>query len=287
VSAPARRPRVARVSPLASLASLARLARLAPASLLAACLPVAQGVEGRVVDHATGRPVAGAAVTLTGRGWGLSDGELVWDKDYAARTHADAAGRFRARVRGGSVRIAVDADGYLRYGGFLDGRSAELRLQPLRATNPALRRGLLDVGQRDGVPYGWVLAEARTTTVRDSADIFARVVPGAGGQTEVVLQAPEGIRFLPATEFGPVDDPLVYVNEAPLTGYAASLRVRPGGSGVLVVRARDGRFAKLHANPSMLGSAREAAAGTRGFRFQYVYNPEPGRDLTWQPPALR
>jgi len=87
-----------------------------------------------------------------------------------------------------------------------------------------------------------------------------------------------------ADAFGPVDDPLVYADEAPPRGYAPARRVRLGELGVFFVRARDGRLAKLAANPLILGSTREAVAGTRGFRFEYVYNPSAGTDLAYRPP---
>ena len=251
--------------------------------LLAGCTAPPRRVDGRVVDHASGRPVAGAVVTMTGRGWGVSDGQLVWDRDFAVYALSDGGGRFRARVRGGSVRVAAEADGYVRYGGWLDGDRAELRLQPRRATSPDLVHGFLEVGVRGGVPYGWVLAEARATTVRDSADLFPQVGP-ADSDAELALLAPGGVAFVSSDAFGPVDDPLVYVDEAPPRGYAPARRVRPGELGVFFVRARDGRLAKLAANPVILGSTREAVAGTRGFRFEYVYNPSAGTDLAYRPP---
>jgi hypothetical protein len=261
---------------------MGRLARVAPALLLAACVARPRNVDGRVVDHASGRPVAGAVVTLTSRGWGISDGELVWDKAFATHTVSDAGGRFRARVRGDGVRVAAEADGYVPYGGWLEERQAELRLQPRRVTSLDLVHGFLEVGVRGGVAYGWVLAEARATTARDSADIFPQVVP-AGGDAELLLRAPGGIAFVSSEAIGLVDDPLVYADEAPARGYAAARRVRPGETGIFFVRARDGRFAKLAANPLVLGSTREAAAGTRGYRFEYVYNPWAGTELAYRP----
>src|SRR5688500_15469121 len=178
---------------------------------------------------------------------------------------------------------AAEADGYVRYGGWL-GEDRELRLQPRRATSPDLVHGFLEVGVRGGVPYGWVLAEARATTVRDSADLFPQMGP-ADSDAELALLAPGGIAFVSAVVFGLVDDPLVYVDEAPPRGYAPARRVRPGEAGVFFVRARDGRLAKLAANPVILGSTREAVAGTRGFRFEYVYNPSAGTDLAYRPPV--
>ena len=249
---------------------------------LAACAGRTRAVEGRVVNHATGRPVTGAVVTLVGRGWGISDGDVVWDKERTARAVADAEGRFRASVRG-DVSVRAEAEGYARYDGRLEGSRTEIRLLPRRPTGDSLVRGLLEVGIREGREYGWVLAERRTTTVRDSADLW----PTIGGTPEdpaLVLHAPGGVLAIGGEEFGPVTQPMDYVEEAPLRGYAASVRVRPAEDGVLVVRARDGRVAKLHANPGRLGATREWAAGTGGFLFDHVYNRGRGRDLVWQKP---
>jgi hypothetical protein len=248
---------------------------------LAACAGRRQGVEGRVVDHVTGRPVPGAVVTLSGRGWGVSNGDVVWDKESVGRAVAGDDGRFRARVGGRGVRVAAEAPGYVRYGGWMEGGEATIRLLPRTPSNPALVHGHLEVGERDGVAYGWVLAERRTTTRRDSADLFPTV--GAPADVDVVLDVPGGVLLVAGETIGPVDDPLPYVEEAPAQGYTGARRVRGGETGVLVVRARDGRVAKLAANPLALGSEREAAAGTRGFRFAYVYNPAPGRDLAFKP----
>ena len=264
-----------RARPLAPLLTTSLLA-------LAACAGRTRGVEGRVVDHATGRPVSGAVVTLVGRGWGVSDGQLVWDKERAASATSDAEGRFRARVRG-DVNVRAEADGYVRYDGRLDGSRAEVRLLPRRPASPSLVRGQLEVGKRDGVEYGWVLAERRTTAVRDSADLWP-TIGGTAVDPVLVLHAPGGVVAIPGTAFGPVSQPMQYVEEAPPRGYLPSVRVRPGDAGVLVVRARDGRYAKLAANPATLGSTREWAAGTGGFLFDHVYNRDPGRDLVWQKP---
>jgi hypothetical protein len=262
-----------------------RLAPLLVPSLLAlaACAGRMRVVEGRVVDHATGRPVSGAVVTLAGRGWGISDGQLVWDKERSVRAIADADGRFRTPARSGLTDVRAEAEGYVRYDGRVEGPRVEVRLVPRRPANPSLVRGLLEVGKRDGVDYGWVLAERRTTSVRDSADLW----PTIGGTPEeplLVLHAPGGVLAVGGEAFGPVTQPMDYVAEAPLRGYAASVRVRPGDTGVLVVRARDGRVAKLYANPALHGATREWAAGTGAFSFDHVYNRAPGRDLGWQQP---
>ena len=212
-----------------------RVARLALVLLLAGCTAPPRRIDGRVVDHASGRPVAGAVVTMTGQGWGVRDGQLVWDKDFASYAVSDAGGRFRARVRGGGVRVAAEADGYVRYGGWL-GEDRELRLQPRRATSPDLVHGFLEVGVRGGVPYGWVLAEARATTVRDSADLFPQMGP-ADSDAELALLAPGGIAFVSAVVFGLVDDPLVYVDDNAILDvrfHTFSLRPPPGFEEILV-----------------------------------------------------
>lgn len=70
-------------------------------SLLVAAPALAQGVRGTVTDRSTGKPVAGAAVTLLGEGV----------RPVRART--DAAGAYRLEASGpGQYRVRFEAPGY-------------------------------------------------------------------------------------------------------------------------------------------------------------------------------
>lgn len=98
------------------------LAGAALASLLGGCVPVehldASPVAGQVVDRATVRPVAGAAVVLS-----------VSNPDREARTRTDRDGRFQfpgfrhvefvplpyAMYRAPTGYLHVEADGYQSY----------------------------------------------------------------------------------------------------------------------------------------------------------------------------
>src|SRR5687767_3476981 len=80
--------------PMAARRSLLMLAAL----LLGGCAP---GVSGIVQDASSGRPLAGAKVELSNRGWGSRDGQIVWDAEQVARTTTDGDGRFAFGENGG------------------------------------------------------------------------------------------------------------------------------------------------------------------------------------------
>ena len=71
-------------------------------------------VRGRVIDSDTSAGIEGVTVKGLQRGWGWSNGSLVWDKDYTYITHTDADGSFALSYsRGGSsIRLQFYKDGY-------------------------------------------------------------------------------------------------------------------------------------------------------------------------------
>lgn len=96
---------------------------LAATVLLGGCVPGthvdASSVAGRVVDRATGQPIAGAKVVLS-----------TFSPDHEAKTQTDANGRFHLAgfrhveftplpygvFRAPTGRLRVEADGYRPYG---------------------------------------------------------------------------------------------------------------------------------------------------------------------------
>jgi hypothetical protein len=70
-------------------------------------------IAGTVVDARTGAPLAGVAVAVSNRGWGVVNGQLVWDKDYVYPTVSDQQGRFRIAFDvGSSAHVKATKAGY-------------------------------------------------------------------------------------------------------------------------------------------------------------------------------
>jgi hypothetical protein len=71
-------------------------------------------VRGRVVDSVSGKGIGGVTVRSAERGWGISNGSLVLDKDYVNTTRTDATGYFTLQYRGGgtSVHLQFSKEGY-------------------------------------------------------------------------------------------------------------------------------------------------------------------------------
>ena len=71
-------------------------------------------VSGKVIDCATQQPIKSATVTVNQRGWGKSNGQIVWDKDYVYTATTDKNGNFRIEYSvGSSANLTVKKEGYL------------------------------------------------------------------------------------------------------------------------------------------------------------------------------
>ena len=72
-------------------------------------------VAGRIVDCETRSPVVGAYVEASQHGWGISGGQLVWDKPYPSGTKSGNSGDFVIHYRVGSAaRLGAIKDGYIK-----------------------------------------------------------------------------------------------------------------------------------------------------------------------------
>ncbi|MFL6388910.1 MAG: carboxypeptidase-like regulatory domain-containing protein [Terriglobales bacterium] len=71
-------------------------------------------VHGRVIDNKSGAGIEGVTVKAIQRGWGTSNGTLVWDKDFIYITQTNHDGWFDLSYsRGGdSVHLQFTKDGY-------------------------------------------------------------------------------------------------------------------------------------------------------------------------------
>lgn len=238
-------------------------------------------IEGTVVDS-SGAPLPGVTVAVKNRGWGLSNGQLVWDKEYVYQTRSDSAGRFRIIYDvGGSAHLTATAQGYQPYDGWHDHNSAvTILLKRLNANYVPLPHGILEIGMRNGKPYGWIFAEQRTTDDPQAADLFPQFAgPLRSAEVDFTLLASGGIARLAHQHLGA--DPLVAIDAAPAEGYTSSLPFEREG-GIYVVKTRDGRFAKFATSMITVGSEQEIRQGNWGTRFEYVYNPSGSPDLTFQ-----
>ena len=244
-------------------------------------------VSGSVRDFKTDQPIEGARIRAAQHGFGISDGSLVWDKDYSTYTSSDARGAFTITYRSGSsVKLSVERQGYQRFEHWYP-RDAEARIRLKRRVEglKALPGGFLRLGQKtDGSYYGWDFSTGQLATTPEDADLLPEYVdPDTRGNMRIRASGDGGIRFVPREELGVDAMFLIYSDRAPADGYTASaeLDFRSAG-GIYFVRTRDGaHFAKFEFVPTAF--AMNAAPDiARDLSLHYVYNPAGTRDLRYQ-----
>lgn len=243
-------------------------------------------IEGTVIDNSTQAPISGVTVAVSNRGWGFADGGLVWDKDYVYQTTTDHLGRFRIAYRvGSSAHVIATQPGYQPHDDWHDRNSTiTIRLKQRNASYVPLPHGVLELGVRNAKPYGWIFADQRITFDLQEADLFPQFIgPLDGAEIEFTLHAPGGITFLANEQGGLGTDLLPFADEAPSIGYTPTLLFDDQQGGVYFVKTRDGqRFAKFATSFTTVSSEQAARQGTWGVRFEYVYNPDGSRNLTFQ-----
>ena len=70
-------------------------------------------IQGFVYDCETKDPIKGSTVSTNQIGWGISNKQLVWDKDYKTFTKTNESGYFKLSFEvGNSAKIQVSKDGY-------------------------------------------------------------------------------------------------------------------------------------------------------------------------------
>jgi hypothetical protein len=154
--------------------------------LLCAGSAGAQSLHGRVVDRATGAPVAGARLTLLDSAGGTA-ASVASDAGGAFRLEAAAPGRYRVSAAGEGYRVALTRELELGAGVSVE---AELRMDPAPLA-PAAVRGLAERGR--GV-HGRILddstrlpvAGATVSLVAERGRGGARVRTGRDGTFTVV-----------------------------------------------------------------------------------------------------
>lgn len=260
--------------------------------------------SGTLVDYETGKPIADASVAATSRGWGSSNGQLVWDRSYSARTSTDAEGRFTIPLPGprplvfGGTTLSVEAEGYQKLSEVSVAGDGQILLQAVRSVPRSERvpGGIAYIGiTESGRAFGWSFARNRPVLDPREADIFPADSVQVGSRALTFASAsPGGLAFvsraqqrLTSASYGMF---LRYASDAPSDGYASAVTVDPrGAGGTLFVRTAQGRFAKLaFVTPlsTMRGSIPVSGMPERAawaLPLPFAYNPFPGRSLAYDP----
>jgi hypothetical protein len=246
-------------------------------------------IRGEVTDYESGEPIRGATVTAVRSGWGVSNGQLVWDKDRSVSVMTDVGGAFAVDVRSGSsVKLRAQAGGYQRFEASYSFRDRpELHLKRRVELERRLPVGFLRLGVRDdGTMYGWDFSSGELATSPEEADIFpVSVDREARGPLTFRASGAGGVRFVPKEELGVDALFLVYTDRAPTDGYAETAVIDfESEGGVFFVRTRDGEhFAKFEFTPDAFMQMADPGV-VRDLSLHYVYNPDGSRNLLYQMP---
>lgn len=204
---------------------------IAAAFLVCGCAP---RVSGIVQDAASGRAIAGAAVELGNTGWGVRDGQVVWDAENNARTTTDADGRFQFDESGG-VRLRVAAPGHAEVVASLCPRSP--MTVRVGGPYPELRadRRLLFGGNGQAADQS-----GGGSTQASTGDDLGLGVSGTAftGGSGLRMEARGGIRLVRGTGTVPAPPPLPYdrVVDLDLNSDCGWLFVSDGAAPVAVIQ---------------------------------------------------
>lgn len=285
-----------------ALVLAATLGVLALLALLALWWLAPSAVTGRLVEYHEEAPVAGATVTLSRQGWGLSgpDRQLVWDKRYVASATTDANGRFRIPMPGpawllasGSGRLQVEAEGFHSLDANHVPPGAELRLQTVADRDERLPGGTAYLGWDEaGDPFGWSFIDHAPTRGLARADLYPVAMRREPFEVTLAVAEGGGMSFVSAEAQGIAraswDYLLRYLDASPEPPVVDRLTL-DDTPGTLFLRTAQDRHAKLAWEPgavtAMSGSVPGLdATSERLLSLRFVYRPEPGRNLPFQPP---
>lgn len=247
-------------------------------------------IEGQVIDYETRQPVSGVRVILQQRGWKFTGG-VTWDHLYPFETVSDSQGNFRVAYNvGTSARLHSEKEGYVNFDGWFEPNSTVvLYVKQKDSAYVRPQFGMLKLGIQGYKPFGWIFSEKRITFNPDEADVFPQFSSSFDRKNIGIFVAGSGgLHFISEEQLEVRFDHLVYTDQAPDTGYADSARLNfnQKTAGVFFVRNRDGQhYAKFFFNPR--GTASEG--GERGYKqgnwalmLEYVYNPDPSRNLQFE-----
>lgn len=249
-----------------------------------------QFIDGQVIDYETRQPVAGVRIILQQTGWKFTGG-VTWDHTYTFESVSDHQGNFRVVYDvGTSAKLKTEKEGYVIFRGWFEPDSTVVL--KIKSRDPAYVRpefGILKLGIQGFRPFGWIFSEKRITFNSDEADVFPQF-DSRFDRKNIVLTATGGggLHFISEEKLGVQFDHLVFADQAPATGYADSARLDFNRklAGVFFVRNRDGQHhAKFLFNPRAYGtegSERDYEKGNWALMLEYVYNPEPSRNLRFE-----
>jgi hypothetical protein len=247
-------------------------------------------VEGQVIDYETRQPVAGVRVILQQTGWKFTGG-VTWDHTYTFESVSDSQGNFRVVYDvGTSAKFHSEKEDYVNFDGWFDPDSTIVLL--LKQKDPGYVRpqfGMLKLGIQGFKPFGWIFSEKRITFNPDEADVFPQFNSSFDRKNiGLTTTGGGGLHFVSEEKLGVLFDHLVYADQAPATGYidSALLDFNLKSAGVFFVRNRDGQHhAKFLFNSRTYGtegSERDYEKGNWAVMLEYVYNPDPSRNLRFE-----
>lgn len=69
---------------------------------------------GNVIDCESGEPISDVLVSVNQRGWGITEGSIVWDRDFITNTKSDNGGHYIVKYRvGKSAYLRAEKEGYI------------------------------------------------------------------------------------------------------------------------------------------------------------------------------
>lgn len=249
-----------------------------------------QFIEGQVIDYKTRQPVARVRIILQQSGWKFTGG-VTWDHTYYFESVSDSQGNFRVVYNvGTSAKLHSEKEDYVNFDGWFEPNSTIVVY--VKQKDPAYVRpqfSLLKLGIQGFQPFGWIFSEQRITFNPDEADVFPQF-DSSFDRKNIGLTATGGggFHFISEEKLGVRSDHLVYTDQAPATGYTDFVRLdfNQKSAGVFFVRNRDGHHhAKFLFNPRSYGgegSERDYEKGNWALMLEYVYNPDPSRNLQFE-----
>jgi hypothetical protein len=249
-----------------------------------------QFIEGQVIDYETRQPVAGVRVILQQTGWKFTGG-VTWDHTYTFESVSDSQGNFRVVYDvGTSAKLRSEKEDYVNFDGWF-GPNCTIVVN-VKQKDPDYVRpqfGMLKLGIQGFKPFGWIFSEKRITFKPDEADVFPQFDSSFDRKNiGLTVTGGGGLHFVSEEKLGVRFDHLVYADQAPVTGYTDSARMdfNQKSAGVFFVRNRDGQHhAKFLFNSRTYGTE----GGERGYKkgnwalmLEYVYNPDPSRNLRFE-----
>lgn len=241
-------------------------------------------LELQIIDYHTLKPIENAQVLVTQSGIGFIGGRFVWGQYYKYTSTTNSGGTIHARnLTDQSVFIRADHDKYISlFGTYPIKPIITLKLKQKSKNYVTLPWGNLEIGVKNGHPFGWIFAKKRKTFNSNDADIFPEIVNGS-----LYITATKGINFLSKETIGATNRLLIYTDTAPYNGYMSREKLDlKSTSGVYFVITQDNNYAKFvfdsSSGYSYTGSIKNFHGNNWALFLEYVFNPDGSRNLPYQ-----